>query len=554
MCYGYRVGEVPLPKLPAWSNKAKYYIRNFEAKNRPPVKVSLGLHAPYTLPHADPACSLTTIAGVRKRMASEPPKTNPAVMERFKAHVKKFVHEHFQPLDFGSDVSVETWLAATPYPEWRKKELRETYLKMDGWDDRWAMLKCFMKDESYPEYKYPRGIYSRTDEYKILMGPIFALISKQLFAKEQTIKTVPIGDRPREIQRRLEFEGSRIFETDYTSFEASFVAEIQNACEVQLYEYMVSEISEGPIFMENYRRGVLRPKQRAVFKDFEVYLEPKRMSGEMNTSLGNTFSNWVVMDFLCHENGAEYKMVVEGDDGLTTIVGPPPTTEQFAELGFIVKMTEHDTLSEASFCGLLFDPEELENITNPMEVIADFGWTRQRYWNASSTLMLSLMKAKALSLLYQYPGCPILSVFADHLLKQMVHVEAKFEYVDQYTEQLRHEVIQNIEKIERHPIGFGTRRLMEKKFGILMEDQVRAEQEIKNIRLEGILQLTSLDKYVPQQWREYYEQYHQYVVQDEHVNHPPDVWSSPTRREIFAEMGFGNLRKRNEARKCFCGV
>lgn len=525
-----------MPSLPPQTDKCQYYIRDITTDRRPPVKISMGFTVPWTQPHPDPACPLTTLTGVRKRMASDPPEPNPEKLELFRYHVAQFIRKHFVPLDCGSDYSFETWISNCPYPLWRKDELRRVYLNMEPWLDKYAFLKCFMKDESYPEYKRPRGIYSRTDEYKVLVGPTFQLISEQLFKKPQTIKKVPISDRPAEINKRLNWNHCRVFETDYTSFEASFTITVQEACELQFYEYMTQNLPNHKEFMLLLKRGILKKKQRCIFRDFDVYMPPKRFSGEMNTSLGNTFTNWVIMDFLCAQNGAEYQMIVEGDDGLTKIIGPPPTEAQAAELGFIMKLIEHRDINLASFCGLIFHPDVGHNITNPIEVIAEYGWTRQRYWNANHGVLMGLQKAKALSLLYQYPGCPILSVLAEKTLNILKDYDYKFDYVDSYSEQLRQEVMNNLDKIVKVPIDIRTRLLMEEKFGITVMDQLSIEKEIGDMSLSEGLRIPSADKYVPALWRDYYTKYSVAVILDPLlVNRPPGLWQSIPELDILKE-------------------
>jgi hypothetical protein len=122
--------------------------------------------------------------------------------------------------------------------------------------------------------------------------------------------------------------------TDYSSFEAHFTAEIMKLVEFQLYRHCTNTLPIGPKFMslcEEAFTGINRLNSKA----FMILIEATRMSGEMNTSLGNGFFNMMVTLFLASRRQSEgphpvtmekfidnyfhhVKGVFEGDDGLTT--------------------------------------------------------------------------------------------------------------------------------------------------------------------------------------------------------------------------------------------
>jgi len=347
VAYGYRYGEFPLADIPEIKPGTRFSsYRNWDRSVRPIVRSSLGCHVcRVALPHPDPSDPPTLEAGVRKRFAFNPPKAKPQILEDLRRFVQDFCRKHLIPLSPELDTGFETWLEKTPYPEWRKADLRRKHaelLALPNGREKYLKVKSFMKDECYTEYKHARGINSRTDEFKTMVGPIFKLIEEAVFKLDWFIKKVPVKDRPAYIMERLFCVSGRYFETDYTAFESLFVAELMDCCEMELYKYMVSELPGGDEFISLITKALLGENECS-FKFFTVWVQATRMSGEMCTSLGNGFSNLMFFLFLCWRKGSRCTGVVEGDDGLFRVDGPAPTASDFRDLGLVIKMKEHRT-------------------------------------------------------------------------------------------------------------------------------------------------------------------------------------------------------------------
>jgi hypothetical protein len=143
----------------------------------------------------------------------------------------------------------------------------------------------------------------------------------------------------------------------------------------------------------------------------------RRMSGEMNTSLGNGFSNLMLFLFACAENGIHADGFVEGDDGIFWVSDDSraPTTQQMEDYGWDIKIGS-SIMSHASFCGNIFDIDDEIIVTDPRKALITFGWTNKRYANCSRDTAISLLRAKALSMAHQYNGCPMLSAFSRRII------------------------------------------------------------------------------------------------------------------------------------------
>jgi len=497
---------VPLPKIPAIKQDVVIVERvPLSLPPRPAVATSLGCEIKnIALPHPDPGHPATMLAGVKKRFAMQPPSPKKQLLRRFRRFVKKWVHNNMVPLAPDSDVSVQTWLDATNYPAWRKAQLlRKWEAVTNPHDRRYTVVKSFMKDETYVEYKHARAINSRVDEFKCATGPIFKLIEKELFKHEWFIKKVPVCDRPAYIMRLLG-HGAKFFVTDHTAFEAHFTRELMDSCEFILYEYMVQKLPTGGDFMQ-FVHDAIGGRNRCVFKHFDVYIDATRMSGEMNTSLGNGFSNLMFMLFMAHEKGCENVFgVVEGDDGLFTMSGELPTVEDFANLGLTLKLELADEINVASFCGLVFDPDDLVNVTDPITAMADFGWTSGRYARCSSRRKMELLRCAAMSMAYQYSGCPILSSLAAYGLRVTSGYRAKPGLMDGWWRDHWNEMCQNLSSrgALKSPQK-NTRFLVEKLYGITCEEQIKIESYLDSLDTLQPLDHHVIDYHVPRVWKHY---------------------------------------------------
>lgn len=514
MAYGYRIDEVKLPEVKPPKNGVN--VKRINARSRPknPCMCSLGPVVPTAVqPHPDQYDTATTLAGILKRAASKHPDPDPEKLQRLRVFVKNWLEKNLVPLSPDSDTSVERWLEHCNYPAWRKEELKR---KHDAIVDRLSKslwkAKCFIKDETYPIPKHARAIYSRTDEYKTIVGPIFKLIEEQVYKLPQFIKHIPVANRPQYIVNYLNTRG-KAAATDYTSFESLFIPEIMQAVEMQLYLYMSQYLDRFAEF--EFHLQALTEDQDCVFRDITVELPSCRLSGDMCTSLGNGFSNLMFALFVLEEEGCtDVRIVVEGDDGLMTYNGPRVDADKFAQLGLTIKLQDHDRIETASFCGIIFDEEELINIDDPRDAIATLGWGSAQYSLAKRSKKRSLLRCKSLSLAHQYPGCPIISELAHYGLRvtrghDIRHLGANTRntwYRDQLLAAIKDE--KNIPKKEPGP---RSRALVEEMYGIKIEWQLKIEEYLRNKQDDTPLNCPYIDLIMPDEWRDYADGFVRFV-------------------------------------------
>lgn len=365
----------------------------------------------------------TLLEGAKARFARNPPKTDKNLMRGLSAFVEDFVTRNFTPIPANEDVSVERWLSEnTTYTKTRKAELQRL------WDSNQRtitpidyLVKTFTKTENYPCYKHARAINSRSDMAKCFFGPFFHLIEKVVYAYPAFIKHVPVRERPRYILTMLGKYPGPFMETDYSQFESHFVPDVMNSLEMILYRYMLQNFPHVMEHIESAMTGM----NRCTSRHFLLKVLGRRMSGEMCTSLGNGFSNLMLASYAAHLKGGGIEGVVEGDDGLfycTKDIG----TDDFSRLGFRIKMKIHDDLLQSSFCGLVMS-RDLQTMTSPIPTIISFGWTHSPLMLCGPKIRQQLLRAKALSLAYEHPRCPILSALALTVLRHTAGVKPRHD-------------------------------------------------------------------------------------------------------------------------------
>jgi len=206
-------------------------------------------------------------------------------------------------------------------------------------------------------------------------------------------------------------------------------------------------------------------------------------------------------------------IVVEGDDALCCIFGTVPQSF-FDEFGVDLKIEKQDNVEHASFCGLVFDSTDRAIVTDIFDTVATFGWTTANYACSSKTTILSILRCKALSLAYQYKGCPILSVLARKMLYLTAHVDTarileNRRFIDSYYFDILQQAIEYVKTNGLdQPIGLNTRNLVEKLYGITIGDQLSIESEIEKITDPTLpLHLPVLLKYAPKDYLDCFEKY-----------------------------------------------
>lgn len=323
----------------------------------------------------------------------------------------------------------------------------------------------------------------------MFFAPILTHIEDELNKLNCFVKKIPVDERPQYLLDHIHQDGAWILGTDFTSYEASLIKALMEVSELQLYEYM-TQLLDNSDWIDTVKE-VLTGINVCKFKEFIISVIAKRMSGEMCTSCGNGFTNLMAIKFCCYKaKTISPKEIAEGDDGVISGFGPKPTKEMFAKLGLDIKLVEYDGVTLGSFCGMIMDPEEKINITDPIDVVLSSGWTTREYRCSKFRKLKRLLKCKGYSYLYQYTGCPII----DSLAKFILRVTKEVEYlIPNSANAYQREKLAGLfrkykEKLPMKSPGMATRCLMEKHFQVTVHDQI-----ISEVYLDGLNSIQQMD-------------------------------------------------------------
>lgn len=530
IAYGYRFHSVLdqcKSQFGEVANDFKVVRQDPQHSESRPKMVSLGCqYEGYCPPHPDDDPQ-SVVAGLARRIARKPPAVSRKIRRSIQRFVRLWCKRNLNPIKAGEDLSVERWLAQAPYTERRKVELRRCYDELTNYyheyghehniPDSWLhTVKCFTKSETYDKYKPLRGIYSRNDYMKLVFGPLFWLISEEVFhypgqdneGINPFIKTVPVPERPMVLADLLIKPGTEYLVSDYTSFESHFVVEMMKCIEMELYKYMLQHIENKCLYL-NLIKKCLMGENVLQFRNVVATITARRMSGEMNTSLGNGFTNYMVMKYLVWTKNGTCKGVVEGDDGLFVIEPKAaiPTVKDYADLGFTAKVETFVEPSDASFCGMIFDPDNRVVVSDPRPVLCSTGWSNNRYITSSKQTLDALLRAKGYSLCYEYAGNPILQEFGKWILRHTKHVTQKRlnTAIDMQSVWYREQMLMAIKNpIPDKPVHMNTRMLVSRLFDISVDKQLEIENWFKNSQCIEPLNF-NID--LPKSWKHYWDNY-----------------------------------------------
>lgn len=307
--------------------------------------------------------------------------------------------------------------------------------------------------------------------------------------------------------------------------------------EMILYNYMLQGIntprSEFALKLINMAMTSINV---SVFDGLVAWVTGKRMSGEMCTSLGNGFTNLIILSYITSCRGGELVAVVEGDDSLFSTRGCVIDDQDFTDMGMIAKREKHRHIGLASFCGNVFHPDVQDIIADPIYSMCRLPVLNQRYCESNNNTKMQLLRSKALSLAHQYPGCPILDTLSKRLLTLTSNHTVGERIIRNMHSYKREEYKRDVHgDIPNRPIDDRTRLLMAEAFGVSVATQLLLEKQIAVMTLDDTGDIWKL---MPTPWVKNYLNHVSHEVRPQPTNpiprapvHAPDC-EVPTGKEL----------------------
>lgn len=440
------------------------------------------------MPSPDTKNLFNKLVGFKNRVGLKMPKITRRMRQGLRTFVRKFIRENLSPLPSDTDVTADTWAKSSSLPKYKIDQYLQALNETNGvLLDSDYEVDGFIKDEDYPDLKAPRLIHSRRARFKAKTGPIFHQIEKSVLKQLEAhfIKHVPAPKRAAFIASKAKL-GALFLGSDYSKFESSLAQEIMDCVEMQLYAYMVKNLPEGPEFMGHVAH--IRELNKIKYRGAKACVIATRMSGDMCISLGNGFTNMMINLFcLSLMNIEPIDFVVEGDDGLFVVDADEQSIDlsYFTALGFDLKLVKSSEIGEAGFCSTFFDTTEMCTVAEPMERLLRFGWTHSVAMHARPNKLRGLLRAKALSLAYEFPRCPVLAALARYGLRCTKGVVAMFSgsrFERDYRElDVPSEETEELKALLEQGVSPSSRNLVEKLFGVSVLEQLQIENYLDGL-------------------------------------------------------------------------
>jgi len=352
---------------------------------------------------------------------------------------------------------MESWLANHPtYSAARKQQIRDsrTEVELPNFSSsRVAQVKSHIKDEFQDakcgaesclcdgsQYPFPRSINSHPDHIKAFEGALVDRMNDYMFSMPCFIKHVPCRERPAYQERYFsDCVGGCYVGSDFTSFERHFDPALEAAVEFQLYAYLLKNHPNRDLILSNMSAQRWKPLKLTFNygkgSDVQASIPPVRMSGEMTTSLGNGFSNLMMVTHACNLRHIKVKGLVEGDDGLYWMSASPdaiPSESDWKLMGCKIKLERADDPSRAGFCSSYYSKSSLHLVANPVSRLVSIGWSLCAQAASSWRVRMGLLRAKGISLLYEFPSAPVLTALASWILRCTSRVRPDFRGQDRW--------------------------------------------------------------------------------------------------------------------------
>lgn len=437
------------------------------------------------------------VAGNVKRIGADLPYVHESTFNDIGRFVNKVFIPFFYPDVTGFKLmTVGEWLDTRDFDLAKKARFMKYY---NEWVESGRKPKrsdivvdTHTKLEFYPEAKFYRGIFSRSDRFKAAYGPLVSSIEKIAYKILPFIKNVPVVERAAFINKL--FQNLRVYLNDCTAFESSSHPSLMRNVLLPIYQHCSNH--EYDEYVSDYIEA-LCGINKIKCSDYKMLVNGRRMSGEMDTSLGNGLINLVIICYVFWKKGgslSDLLIIIEGDDSLFHHLGGiEVNSDDFRKLGFNAKLESSAHVSDASFCGLIYHEDDLINIANPMTILMKLGWADARYANYPDRIKLELYKSKITCMIVQYYKTPIIYPYCLSMYKQLSKSRVK---TDNYWDQQVVKQIGTVDVSKEYPIPIGTRQKMADSFGIPIHDQIRIEDQLRSLKVGENIPNAYLDNYI----------------------------------------------------------
>jgi len=272
---------------------------------------------------------------------------------------------------------------------WKQKYIAaKEKLDLFGWLDQYSVLNIFSKDDlelSSPQ-KAPRAIQYRDPCFLLEHARYIKPIEKWFYSLRDEYNTRIVGKADGYtiandlIQKADSFVDPVFLLLDASKFDSCVDVkwlQYTHRCYQRLFvcgNKMLRKLSSLTLTNVGRSRRGISYKTRGT-----------RMSGDMDTGLGNSLIMWTLLKGFLHSLDIKGSIYVNGDDSVVVIerkhLGLTANMDYFKNLGFNMKYEVADTLDQLEFCQarLMETDYGFTMARNPERVIGKTGWCVRDY-------------------------------------------------------------------------------------------------------------------------------------------------------------------------------
>jgi len=236
------------------------------------------------------------------------------------------------------------------------------------------------------------------------------------------------------------------------------------------------------------------------FNSCTAKVSQRLMSGALWTSSSNGVLNLFIMSYLAGRSQQPdmpavllarrikefFRGFVEGDDGICEAYDLDGSL--ITELGLNLKLERADHFTEASFCGIVCDADELRIVTDPKKILRNiFHFSDQRGTTMSGRLDRkhnALLRAKAMSYAYAYSDCPVVGRLVHEICRATSGIDVRGVKLDSQIKQFWLEQCSRENRHRKEPeVSMASRLIVEKRFGVPVSLQLLLEESFKSFEL-----------------------------------------------------------------------
>jgi hypothetical protein len=365
----------------------------------------------------------------------------------------------------------------------RKWERAIRSVQTMGLHSKHSKVQMFLKADKYVspvEGKAPRCIQFRTNEYCVSLARYLYPVERRLWQFRDSrglsvfAKSRNTWQRAQDLRQHFDSFASPVaLLLDHSKWDAHVSTGL---LDVEHYFYQRHYEGDGRLARLLRWQHVNRGKSRIGTR----YFTPAtRMSGDMNTALGNSLLNYLILRSWLRASGVQGTVYCDGDDSVVMVEHRDehrlqPVAQFMASVGMETKVDRADEFERVEFCQSR--PVEVSGhwrmVRNPERVLNRSGWvtypvTSQRH---ASRLLFSVGTCE----LAMNSGVPLLQSFS-----LLLRAAGKGPVWREHELVARARLDCPLWRVRPRPVDMSTRLSLEAAWGLTVAEQTKLETTIR---------------------------------------------------------------------------